>query len=162
MSVRRTVVASVAGLALVGSLGACQNAGYGPKETVGTLGGAALGGFLGAQVGSGEEQLAATAAGVVIGGLLGNYVGRGLDERDQLAAERAASVAFEQNRDGQQAAWNNPNTGNYGYTTPTNTYQGQDGQWCREYQTSIVVQGQAQTGTGTACRQPDGTWRIVS
>jgi surface antigen len=162
MSVRRMAVVGVVGLALLGSLGACRNTGYGPKETVGTLGGAALGGFLGSQIGDGEGQLAATAAGVVLGGLLGNYVGRGLDERDQLEAERSAMYAFEYNRDGQQSQWNNPNTGNYGYTVPTNTYQEQSGQYCREYQTSIVVQGQAQTGTGTACRQPDGTWRIVS
>ncbi|MBX6321086.1 MAG: glycine zipper 2TM domain-containing protein [Rhodospirillaceae bacterium] len=143
-------------------LGACQNSGYGQKETIGTLGGAALGGFVGSQFGKGEGRLAATAAGVVLGGLLGNYVGRGLDERDRLEAERAATLALERYPDGQQASWRNPNTGNYGYTTPTSTYQDASGQWCRQYQTSIVVDGRAQTGTGTACRQPDGTWRIVS
>ena len=49
------------------------------KELFGTLGGAALGGFLGSQIGSGKGRLAATGAGVLLGGLLGNQVGRSLD-----------------------------------------------------------------------------------
>jgi hypothetical protein len=32
---------------------------------------------------------------------------------------------------------------------------------CREYQTTIQVNGQPQQSYGTACQQPDGTWRIV-
>jgi hypothetical protein len=32
---------------------------------------------------------------------------------------------------------------------------------CREYQTTIQVNGQPQPSYGTACLQPDGTWRIV-
>jgi hypothetical protein len=32
---------------------------------------------------------------------------------------------------------------------------------CRQYQTTIQVNGQPQQSYGTACQQPDGTWRIV-
>ena len=32
---------------------------------------------------------------------------------------------------------------------------------CREYQTTSTVDGQQQQIYGTACLQPDGTWRIV-
>ena len=32
---------------------------------------------------------------------------------------------------------------------------------CREYQSTIQVNGQPQQSNGTACLQPDGTWRIV-
>jgi hypothetical protein len=32
---------------------------------------------------------------------------------------------------------------------------------CREYQTTIVVDGKAQPAHGTACRQADGAWRIA-
>ena len=32
---------------------------------------------------------------------------------------------------------------------------------CREFQQTIVVNGQEQPGYGKACRQPDGTWKIV-
>jgi hypothetical protein len=35
------------------------------------------------------------------------------------------------------------------------------GQQCREYQSTAVINGQPQPTVGTACLQPDGTWRIV-
>jgi hypothetical protein len=33
---------------------------------------------------------------------------------------------------------------------------------CREYQTTSVIGGTPQPTVGTACLQPDGTWRIVN
>ncbi|HZS81291.1 MAG TPA: hypothetical protein VFA50_00350 [Stellaceae bacterium] len=33
--------------------------------------------------------------------------------------------------------------------------------YCREYQTTSAVADRLQQIVGTACRQPDGTWRIV-
>jgi hypothetical protein len=35
------------------------------------------------------------------------------------------------------------------------------GQQCREYQSTAMINGQPQQTVGTACLQPDGTWRIV-
>lgn len=35
------------------------------------------------------------------------------------------------------------------------------GRYCREYQTTVMVGGAPQPAYGTACRMPDGTWRIV-
>ncbi|RTR18148.1 hypothetical protein EJ903_16490 [Azospirillum griseum] len=32
---------------------------------------------------------------------------------------------------------------------------------CREYQSTVMVGGRPQSSYGTACLQPDGTWRIV-
>lgn len=32
---------------------------------------------------------------------------------------------------------------------------------CREVERSVIIGGQAQRATGTACRQPDGTWRFT-
>ena len=32
---------------------------------------------------------------------------------------------------------------------------------CREFTQTITVGGQAVQATGTACRQPDGSWRIM-
>lgn len=42
------------------------------------------------------------------------------------------------------------------------TFADTSGQPCREFQQTIVVAGQQQQGYGTACRQPDGSWRIVA
>lgn len=35
-------------------------------------------------------------------------------------------------------------------------------QYCREYTTEIMVNGQTQEAYGQACRQDDGSWQIVS
>ena len=35
------------------------------------------------------------------------------------------------------------------------------GQQCREYQSTAMINGQPQQTVGTACLEPDGTWRIV-
>jgi len=32
---------------------------------------------------------------------------------------------------------------------------------CREYSTSVVVNGQPEPAYGTVCRRPDGTWQFV-
>ena len=94
---------------------ACQQAG--PKESVGTLGGAALGGLLGSQFGSGKGQLAATGAGVFLGALIGNQIGRGLDDVDRIKIDQANARA-KGAPIGETIAWNNPSTGNSGTVTP--------------------------------------------
>ncbi len=44
------------------------------------------------------------------------------------------------------------------YAPPAAAPQGD----CREYQSTTTIAGQPQNVVGTACRQPDGTWRIVN
>lgn len=41
-------------------------------------------------------------------------------------------------------------------------YRTSDGRYCREYQAQVVVNGMPQPSYGTACRQPDGSWRVVN
>ena len=151
------------GIALAGmvGLGACsQNAG--DKETLGSLGGAALGGLAGAQIGSGSGQLAATAVGALLGFFIGSEVGKSLDKADPLYAERTADQALETNPTGQSSTWNNPDSGNSGTFTPTRTSYTDSGQPCREYQQTVTIGGETQQAYGTACRQADGSWRIVN
>jgi len=151
------------GIALAGmvGLGACsQNAG--DKETLGSLGGAALGGLAGAQIGSGSGQLAATAVGTLLGFFIGSEVGKSLDKADQLYAERTADQALETKPTGQSSTWNNPDSGNSGTFTPTRTSYTDSGQPCREYQQTVTIGGETQQAYGTACRQADGSWRIVN
>jgi len=151
------------GVALIGmiGLGACnQNAG--DKETLGSLGGAALGGLAGAQIGDGTGQLAATAIGALLGFFIGQEVGASLDKADQLYAERTADVALESNPSGQSSTWSNPDSGNSGTITPVRTSYSDAGQPCREYQQTVTIGGETQQAYGTACRQEDGSWRIVN
>ncbi|MGH6933169.1 MAG: RT0821/Lpp0805 family surface protein [Dongiaceae bacterium] len=136
----------------------------GPKQTGGAIVGAVAGGLIGAQIGDDGStgELVATAAGVALGAWVGSEIGKSMDDQDRLEAERSAQRALESNPDGVSSTWNNPNTGHGGSTTPTRTYQASSGSNCREYTTSVVIDGRTETATGTACRQADGTWKIVN
>lgn len=139
---------------------ACEDGRYGPKQTVGAMGGAAAGGLLGAQVGGGSGQLAATAAGALVGALVGSEIGRSMDEVDRWKAEEAYNQA-QAAPVGETIAWDNPNTGNRGSVTPTREGTNTStGEYCREFQQSVVIGGQQEDAYGVACRQPDGSWEI--
>jgi hypothetical protein len=70
--------------------------------------------------------------------------------------------ALENNRTSQASTWVNPDADSSGTVVPLRTYQSIEGFPCREFQQTIVIGGREEQGYGTACRQPDGTWRIVS
>ncbi len=144
---------------LVFTLGACQD--QGGKELLGTLGGAALGGYVGSKIGSGTGQLAATAGGALLGALVGGSIGRSMDEVDRMKAQRAHTQA-QSAPIGETIAWNNPDTGHSGTVTATRDGYTNNGDYCREFQQTIAVGGNVEQAYGTACRQPDGSWRIVN
>lgn len=133
----------------------------GPKEGTGTLLGAGTGALLGSQVGGGRGKLVAVAVGTLAGAVLGQEIGRSLDRADMLAMERNAQYALENTRTHQTTTWRNPDSGNYGGVTPLDTYQTSSGQYCREYLQEVVIGGELQQAYGTACRQPDGSWKII-
>lgn len=142
------------------ALTACQN-NAGQKQTVGTLLGGVGGAVAGAQFGSGSGQLVTTAVGTLLGAYLGSEVGSSLDRADQLAADSATQRAHAAPI-GQAIAWNNPDNGNSGTVTPVRDGTNQQtGAYCREYQTTVTVGGETQDAFGTACQQPDGSWKIV-
>ncbi len=162
---RRPVMAAMAAILSLGMLSGCVSDGQragGNKQIIGSLLGAGLGGWGGSKIGSGKGQLAATAAGVLIGGLMGNSLGGSLDKIDQVYAGRAQQDALGAPI-GQTISWSNPDTGNRGYVTPTREgHDNRTGAYCREYQTEIMVGGERQSGYGTACRMPDGNWKVQS
>ena len=131
----------------------------GPKATIGGLGGAAAGGLLGAAAGGGGTGI---AAGAILGGLLGAVIGDRLDAADRARANQAATQALETIPSGQSVTWHNPDSGNSGAVTPIRTYQTGSGQYCREYRQTITIGSERHQSYGTACRQPDGSWKIVS
>lgn len=149
-------------LALTGILAACANAQNNPKQTVGTLLGAGAGALLGSQLGGGKGKLATVAIGVLGGAYLGSEVGKSMDTVDRQKAGSAEQAALESNSDGVSKKWVNPNTKHSGRVTPTRTYQVASGEFCREYEHEIDVDGRNEVVKGTACRQPDGTWRVIN
>lgn len=142
------------------SLGACQSSGWGQKQTIGTLGGAAGGALLGNQFGKGTGNVVATAIGAVAGAWLGNEIGSSLDNADKAALRNAEQQAYSAPV-GQTITWDNPQSGNSGTFTPVRNGTSSSGQYCREFQQTIMVGGKQQEAFGTACQQPDGSWKIV-
>jgi surface antigen len=132
---------------------ACQT-----RQQGGAVLGGALGGVMGANVGGGSGRTVAIIAGTILGAFAGSEMGRYMDESDA----RKAHTALEYNRDNQVSSWHNPNTGADVSTMPTSTYMSSSGENCREYQTTITVGGKHENAYGTACRQPDGSWKVVN
>jgi len=157
---KRTPIALLAALLL--TAGGCASDQYGENETVGTLVGAGLGGYIGSEIGGrGTSGAVGAAAGTLAGAIVGGSIGRRLDEADRLEHQRTTQHALETAQTGTSQEWQNPDTGHSGSVTPTRTYEAESGQPCREFQQTIIVGGEEVQGYGTACRQPDGTWKIV-
>jgi len=132
------------------------------KQDIGTVLGGVGGAVIGSQFGGGNGRIATTAAGAILGGLAGSSIGKSLDKADAQYAAQNTQKALENGQSGQSMPWQNPQSGNSGSVTPKAPYQNSNGQYCREFTQTIVVGGQKQQGYGTACRQSDGTWQIVS
>jgi len=151
-------ILTVAAMAL--SLAACEATG-GQKQTGGALLGGIGGAAIGSQFGKGTGQIVGVAAGTLLGALLGSEVGRSLDKADLAYADRANAQA-QSAPIGQPIRWNNPESGNSGVVTPVR--DGTDsatGAYCREFQQTVKIGGKTEQAYGTACRQPDGTWKVI-
>jgi len=139
----------------------CGQLGWG--TVLGAAAGGAAGGLIGSQIGRGSGNALATTAGVLGGMLLGGYAGRSVDKvncAEALQARQRALAAS--NPVGSTIRWNDPQSGASGSFTPTRDGQGPNGAACREYRQEIVIEGQLKQGVGTACQQPDGSWKTVS
>lgn len=127
------------------------------NQDVGTVAGGVVGGLLGSQFGNGSGRVAAAAGGAILGAYLGGNIGRTMDKVDRLEMERTLETAPV----GRAVTWRNPDSG-YTYTVrPTRTYYVQQ-QPCREYMTQAMIGGKSQQIHGRACRQTDGSWRVVN
>ncbi len=134
--------------------------GPGNKQGTGTIVGATAGAVAGAAIGGPNNRVGGAVLGAAAGGLLGNLIGRDLDERDRQLAEAAQYQALEYGHSGQPTPWNNPDNQHRGQIVPGKPYV-QNGLNCRTYTHTIYISGEPQTARGTACRQPDGTWKTV-
>lgn len=133
------------------------------SDLIGALVGGAAGAALGSQIGKGDGKTVAIIGGAIVGLIAGNSIGSSMDANDR----RCVSRTLERVPDGQPVVWQNPNR--HGTTTPTRqsitpvrTWQTTNGRYCREYVTTGTIGRQVQEVYGTACRNPDGSWQIVS
>ena len=146
-----TFVTLLASLSLVG----CADM---SKQDVGTVSGAVAGGLLGSTIGHGSGKLMAVGIGTLAGAFIGGSIGKSMDDTDRLKMQRA----LETNSVGQPAYWQNANNGTKYTVVPVKNVQVQGNKYCREYRTTAVIAGKQQEMYDTACRQPDGSWKVVS
>lgn len=155
MKIRSPAAVIVISLFLVGCAG-----NTGQKESIGTVLGAAGGGLLGSQFGSGSGQLAATAAGTLLGALVGSNIGRTMDDVDRMKAHQALEQATYAPI-GETITWNNPRSGHRGAVTPVRDGVSSLGNYCREFQQTVTIDGRTEQLYGTACQQSDGSWKLA-
>ena len=157
----------LAGL-LVASLGtAVSGCGdMGDHEAAGAILGGVAGAVVGNKFGKGSGKTAATALGAVIGSTVGRNIGQSLDETSRQRAGAATHQALETAAIGDPPIiWENPaNTGGPAEGSTIITRQGADseGRTCREFQQTVTIGGRQEQSYGTACRDANGDWKIVS
>lgn len=132
-------------------LGRCNRA------AIGAVVGGAAGGIIGAHVGKGDGRTAAIIGGSVIGILVGGAIGQSMDRLDQSCVGQVLEHAPTR----QAVAWRNPDNAQY-RVTPVRTFEAAPGTYCREYQATATIGGRSERTYGTACRQPDGAWKVVN
>jgi len=135
-----------------------ENGGALSKTDVGTAAGVVAGGVVGGFIGAGVGKAIAVIGGAAIGGVAGNSVGRYLDNQDREAYSRATQRAM---NSGANTDWNNPETKHYGTIMPQKDYRDEEGRTCRKYTQKIYIDGKQYIGHGRACREVDGSWKIV-
>jgi surface antigen len=160
----------------------------GGDQVLGALTGAVLGGVVGGQFGNdGDDRAIGAVTGALLGGAAGASIAdggcdagyaRGYDDEaayygddayyddsarfDPLADDSAAyDEAFGATDPYQDVTWRDDESGAVTTLEPGDWYQDGDGNDCREFSQLIVIDGRREEATGTACRQDDGTWRIV-
>ncbi len=144
-------VAIVSSLLLIGGCTTEPN-----KQDAGMVIGGILGGVLGSQVGHGDGRTAAIIIGTMLGGAIGGSVGKSMDDTDRLKTAHALETV----RTGVPSRWTNPDTGNSYAVVPTKTYETNSGP-CREYIIDAQINNKPEKVHGTACRQPDGSWKTM-
>jgi surface antigen len=81
-----------------------------------------------------------------------------LDERDVALAAAAMQQTLESAPDHVTRGWVNEATGHRGSITPTRTYLGSNGYFCRDYREELTVGDQVGRYAHSACRDDGERW----
>jgi surface antigen len=125
------------------------------RSVLGAALGGAAGGLLASELAQGDDRTVAIVGGTLLGILVGGAIGDSMDRVDH----GCLGQVLEHSPPRETVRWNNPDRRTAYEVTPTDTYREEDGRYCREYQTTIAIDGKLERAHGTACRQPDGSWQ---
>jgi surface antigen len=149
----RIITSFISTVLTIGLISGCAS---GPQEQSGTVAGGIVGAAVGSTIGKGDGRIAAIILGTLAGSAIGANIGRHMDVQDRV---RTAEI-MEYNRTGQPSGWKNPDSGNVYTVTPTRTYERAEAP-CREFTMNANIGGKVERIYGTACRQADGSWKVV-
>ena len=139
------------GLVLVAAmlaLSGCVTGAFGPDAA--SVAGSAAGS---------QGAVASTIIAAMNGGLIGGPIGKGLDAGERRLALESEYRALEYTPAAQAVKWEG--SGDSGAVVAAQPYR-VGSQNCRQYEHSVVVDGQKRSARGTACRNADGSWTPLS
>ena len=149
MFVKKLVPAAMAVALLAGCVNTTQEA---------TKSAESVGGTISSKYGNASGKVASSGTGPLLGAFIG---GAAIEPSDAAAAETAAKRAYAAPV-GDQVGWNNPATGHHGSLITTREGYNNAGQYCREFRQTVTTKNKTELAYGTACKQGDGTWKIVA
>lgn len=125
------------------------------QQQKGTIIGGVTGALVGSLIGDGSGQNVAIAAGAIAGSVIGSSIGQRFDEQDQ------GRIAYSMERN-QRLSWTNSTTGGRYTVNPSSTHApSSSNQQCREFTVDAEIGNRTESAYGTACRQGDGSWKII-
>ncbi len=127
-------------------------------EAAGTGVGALLGGYTASQFGGGNKQWVLVGVGALVGAMAGYNFGHELDPSDRALLSNTTKRALAQAEDGELVTWVNPVTGSAGTITPGQSYTGERGKLCRDYDASVAY-GE-KNGPSERQRLPQSEWKL--
>ena len=126
------------------------------QQQKGTIIGGVAGALIGSVIGDGSGQNVAIAAGAIAGSLIGSSIGQRFDAQDQ------GRIAYSMQRN-QRSSWRNATTGHRLTVIPSSTLASSPSkQQCREFTVDTEIGNRTESAYGTACRQIDGSWKIIA
>lgn len=137
-------------------LSSCSTVNFNTNETRGTIGGATVGGVLGAVIGNGK--VLPVVVGILVGGIIGREIGKYLDERDRIEF----GSMLESLNDGETKKWHNYKNGRSYELTPTKTNVIDDCVRYRDFRLKVYLEdGKTDLARATAVRDCSGIWKII-
>lgn len=114
---------------------------------------------------SGSQRTTVNRDGTALGALLERMNGQGgsvhLNDKDRQLMGIMAFIVLDQEADGRVRTWRNKLTKNHGSFSVQSTWNTSDNLECRRFTNMIIVKDTESRGSGTACRQGDGTWAVT-
>ncbi len=94
----------------------------------------------------------------MVDGSLSGSVGKSMDDTDNSKVNQT----LETQKTGQTSTWTNSSSSTSFTLTPTRTFTSPTGEPCRDFTMSALINGKTQQIYGTACRDQNGKWHVIS